>query len=212
MRTAAVEKPRAVVIVVREPDVREARAVITTAQRSLMQSLALASVAALDKGTVQRMIWPVAEHHTSGQEMNVLLFPPSSDVDSGKLGMLQFVLSALGPPVDESTPRRFADAVVVAGLSAVTGAQRRAVVLIVSRQPDASLHDPGAVRRYLEAIGVPLFVWSPFARKPDAAAAGARSRTSQPSRDSSKRRTSSAARSTSSASPGWMWIPSRRCG
>jgi hypothetical protein len=45
------------------------------------------------------------------------------------------------------------------------------VILVLSRKADASMHDAGAVRRYLEAIGVPLFVWSPVGPRPEAEAA-----------------------------------------
>lgn len=58
---------------------------------------------------------------------------------------------------------RLADAVASAGLGAVARETPRAVVLIVSGQDgaaDPSLFLPAAVRGYLDAIGVPLFVWS----------------------------------------------------
>src|SRR5262249_40465026 len=38
---------------------------------------------------------------------------------------------------------------------------RRAVVLVLGREPqDASTHTPRAIRQYLDALRVPLFVWS----------------------------------------------------
>jgi hypothetical protein len=51
----------------------------------------------------------------------------------------------------------------VAGLNAVTGAHRRAVILVLSGHADASAHSAVSVRNYLASIGVPLFVWSPTA-------------------------------------------------
>jgi hypothetical protein len=62
--------------------------------------------------------------------------------------------------------RRIADAVAVAGLQASAENHRRAVVLVLGRDvEDASQHDPAKVRRYLESIHVPLFVWSLYGAK-----------------------------------------------
>lgn len=57
--------------------------------------------------------------------------------------------------------RRVADAVAVAGLQAAAENYRRAVVLVLGRDgEDASHYEPDVVRKYLESIHVPLFVWS----------------------------------------------------
>jgi hypothetical protein len=57
--------------------------------------------------------------------------------------------------------RRIADAVAVAGLQAAAENHRRAVVLVLGREiVDSSRYDPVKVRRYLETIHVPLFIWS----------------------------------------------------
>jgi hypothetical protein len=62
---------------------------------------------------------------------------------------------------DGSEALRPADAVAVAGLHAMAGGRRRAVVLILDAvSGDESLYDPVAVRRYLSSIRVPLYVWS----------------------------------------------------
>jgi len=68
-------------------------------------------------------------------------------------------------------PRQFADAVAVAGLRTLIDGRRRAVVLLLSVRPDASGLKPAAVRHYLAAIGVPLFVWSLATPRPEVAAA-----------------------------------------
>src|SRR5215212_644842 len=60
----------------------------------------------------------------------------------------------------EGGPQRLADAVAVAGVQALGGAKRRAVVLVLGDEPDESRHAPDVVRRYLQRIGVPLRVWS----------------------------------------------------
>ena len=55
-----------------------------------------------------------------------------------------------------------ADAVAVAALQALAGNHRRAVLLVLGDAPeDASRYDAGTVRRYLEAVRVPLAVWAP---------------------------------------------------
>jgi len=55
---------------------------------------------------------------------------------------------------------RFADAVASAGLMAMHENRRRAVLLVLSGEPeDMSVYDPGSVRRFLAALRVPLFVW-----------------------------------------------------
>jgi hypothetical protein len=48
---------------------------------------------------------------------------------------------------------------------------RRAVVLLLSKTRDQSLYSPAVVRRYLDAIGMPLFVWSLDGPRPDLAGA-----------------------------------------
>jgi hypothetical protein len=62
---------------------------------------------------------------------------------------------------DGSETLRPADAVAVAGLHAMAGGRRRAVVLVLDAvSGDESLYDPVTVRRYLSSIRVPLYVWS----------------------------------------------------
>ncbi len=57
--------------------------------------------------------------------------------------------------------KRIADAVAVAGLEVTTENRRRAVLLILNGdERDASGYDAAAVRRYLAALRVPLFVWT----------------------------------------------------
>ena len=148
VRTSAVESPRAVVIVVRDPDDDDA---FGFAQRE--RNLALAA------GTVLQMIWPVGQHFDNG-DAGAFLFTISADVPAERLPFPRF-LSLRGPVTTSNESRYFADAVSVAGIRATTGGQRRAVILILGDKNDTSTHAPAAVRRYLASIGVPLFVWSP---------------------------------------------------
>jgi hypothetical protein len=76
----------------------------------------------------------------------------------------------LNPP--KASERRIADAVAVAGLQAAAENDRRAVVLVLGRhETDASRYDPAVVRHYLEAVRVPLFVWSLYGTDNSAARA-----------------------------------------
>ena len=55
----------------------------------------------------------------------------------------------------------YADAVAVAGLNAFESFGRRAVLLVLGRSAeDASTYTPAVVRRYLDLLRVPLFVWT----------------------------------------------------
>ncbi|MFY9823549.1 MAG: hypothetical protein WAM82_19360 [Thermoanaerobaculia bacterium] len=55
---------------------------------------------------------------------------------------------------------RIADAVAVAGLQAAADNRRRAVVLVLSGNVrDSSRYSPETVKRYLESVHVPLFIW-----------------------------------------------------
>jgi len=89
---------------------------------------------------------------------------------TAKDGGVAFLLSRVDFP--GSPERRIADAVAVAGLQALTGNRRRAVVLLLDGSAaDASRYDAAAVRRYLESIRVPLLVWSLEGAKSPAAEA-----------------------------------------
>jgi hypothetical protein len=61
--------------------------------------------------------------------------------------------------------RRLADAVAVAGMLAAESRRSRAVVLLVGAAGDDSRLSPDQARGYLEALGVPLFVWRVVTRK-----------------------------------------------
>jgi len=61
----------------------------------------------------------------------------------------------------EGRPVPGGDAVAVAGLNAFESFARRAVLLVLGRAAeDASTYTPAIVKRYLELLRVPLFVWS----------------------------------------------------
>ena len=111
-----------------------------------------------------RYIWPIAEvvqGNAPGVKTN--LFQYSREVD-GRFGLSMFLRGIRGPDGGQT---RFVDAVAVAGVHALVGARRRAVVLIVDgNDKDHSRHHPATVRRYLERVGVPLRVWSLAGKTP----------------------------------------------
>ncbi len=125
----------------------------------------------LDKSDRIKIVWPVAQQIVLSQQSRAELFDNSRYLTT-KEGGFYFLLTRIHYPEGYSPPRRFADAVAVAGLRAYAGHSRRAVVLVLG----GSLHDdsryaPDAVRRYLERIHVPLHVWSLESAEADSASA-----------------------------------------
>lgn len=119
-----------------------------------------------------RFVWPVAQHY-EGAEISSDLFTRSHDFDFG-LGLYS-LLTRVEYPGGTVARQRLADAVAVAAVEAVGASRRRAVLLVLgSEVSDSSVLAPANVRGYLEALRVPLFVWSLEnpARLPAAAAWG----------------------------------------
>jgi len=170
VRVGAVENTPALVIFVVDPNPKESlRALNPQLTTGLMwaERIQPRHLVMLDSGTWMRILFPVAERHQSTSNETATLFPPSNDLDASSAGLLWFLTRAYDTYVSDDLPRQFADAVGVAGLNTITGAHRRAVVLVLSRHDDTSLHSPDAVRNYLRSIGVPLFVWSPTGPHPE---------------------------------------------
>lgn len=123
-------------------------------------SMAWRSEMRLGKEDVIRILSPNASlYRTSGIASE--LFESSRELTWEEGGLFWFLTQhALITPKDADRGR-IADAVAVAGLQAATGNYRRAVVLLLGADAkDTSRYDAAAVRRYLDAIHVPLFVWS----------------------------------------------------
>ncbi|HEX9945812.1 MAG TPA: hypothetical protein VGG03_27715 [Thermoanaerobaculia bacterium] len=98
------------------------------------------------------------------------LFDITRDLAPKDGGMLWFLTSSRLLKESRGKGRRIADAVAVAALAAEN--YRRAVVLVVGRELDeTSRYDPATVRRYLQSMRVPLFVWGLYG--PDTPAARA---------------------------------------
>jgi hypothetical protein len=104
-----------------------------------------------------RFVWPVARPAPAS---TAELFDVSHDY-AGKDGGVHWLLTRVEHPARSAKDLHFADAAAVAGLQASAAGSRRAVVVILGGETgDSSRHAPAAVRRYLAAIRVPLFVWS----------------------------------------------------
>ena len=126
----------------------------------------LKRIGPLGSGQRLRFTWPLTENFEHGGN-RYEIFPRSEDYDRSQGGFL-FLLTHVFAPGILPAPR-LADAVAVAGLSSVARNRARAVVLVLGGSTDASALSAAGARRYLSALGVPLFVWT---TGPRAAAAG----------------------------------------
>jgi hypothetical protein len=102
-----------------------------------------------------RFLWPQPQPAADDAEE---LFARSRDFGLG-VG-LPWLMTRVSNPESSGRPACVADAVAVAGLHAFASYGARAVVLLLMERRDASKHLPQDVRRFLERLRVPLFVWS----------------------------------------------------
>ncbi len=182
LQTRAVETPEAQVFLIREPNAREFIAAIDpdhVTGRSWQATLKARKETPLDPGARLRFTWPIMRRYQSPGHVTSNIFDISEELfskDVGMTGVLTLSYNAMAAnfplrPVEPRSQRRFADAVAVAALRAVTDGRRRAIVLVVDctfdLANDRSLAEPEAVRRYLESVGVPFFVWSVNGPRPD---------------------------------------------
>jgi hypothetical protein len=159
LNAGSIEKSEALVVLVKDPAMRA----------QLLPSPDLR----LDSDTSERILWPVSRPINAPGEPTAIAFPQY--VNHGKLPTVSWLLTQrLSPAPSATEPRQFTDAVAVAAITSLERGRRRAVVLIVSNEPDPSLYSPLVVRRYLEEVGVPLFVWSADGPRLDLAAAWGR--------------------------------------
>lgn len=159
LKATAIEKSDALVVMVRDPATRP---IVSAAAQSRF-----------DPETAERILWPVSRPINAPGEPTAIAFPQS--VNHGKTANVSWLLTQRLAPVPAPTePRQFADAVAVAALAALDKGHRRAVVLVLSKSPDASLYSASIVRQYLDEVGVPLFVWSADGPRPDLAGAWGR--------------------------------------
>lgn len=113
-----------------------------------------------DPRTVFHLVQPVPRTYRSA-EGAAEIFDISGGAAWPQLDFRE-VLSAVRVPKEIQGLPRLADAVAVAGLHALAHQTPRAVVLLLGARDaaDGSRFDPATVRGYLDALGVPLLVWS----------------------------------------------------
>ena len=156
-RISAVEKSRAFVVMVKDPDAQADGRGFARAFRIPLWQIRM--VDPLDRGTTVNFLWPVMQQRTREGNPTMAVYDSSQDFDAKEFGMLWAVTH--GNRLLPDAERRYADAVAVAGMLAAERGTRRAVVLFL--QPgdaDASSRDAATVRDYLKSIGVPLHVWA----------------------------------------------------
>jgi hypothetical protein len=150
LQVAAIEEGPAELYLVRVPEADLIKA------RLRPNAIRPPSPLPLEKGDLLRIVSTHPKGFQGG-ETHSSLFDLSQHFP-GQDGLRRYLIEGSFP--HDNGPARPGDAVAVAGLHAMGGANRRAVVLVVDDSRDASLYDPAAVRRYLSAIRVPLFVWT----------------------------------------------------
>jgi hypothetical protein len=155
LKVVAVEEGPAELYLVRVPDADAVKARLGITSRR-------ASPLPLKKGDLLRIVSPRPNSY-KGDAGITELFDLSPHF-RGQDGLRPYLVG--GGFQKEGEVLRYADAVAVAGLQAMAGAHRRAVVLVLDDSRDQSLWDPASVRRYLATIRVPLFVWSVSSHEP----------------------------------------------
>ena len=83
---------------------------------------------------------------------------------------LVHALADVYPPGEVLPCPRMADAATAAGLLAASWSHPRAIVIVLTGNPDASLLSAAEARSYLADLGVPVFVWTAASAALDAAA------------------------------------------
>jgi hypothetical protein len=158
VRATALEQTNPLVIIVKDPDRAVPLAQRTSTAAWWVSPLEREYV--LDPDTAARILWATPAQYAAHDEPTYSLFAPTIDFSSTRFGMAWLVTRGLKPKPSSDAPRRYADAVGVAGLAAYQSGRRRAVILVLEKTADLSVSSPEMVRRYLERLGVPLFVWS----------------------------------------------------
>jgi hypothetical protein len=155
LRVIAVERPAARVVIVRDLDVpREVRGWLPALSRRAPRDWT-----ALEPDDLLQVQWPVARDIPNEDGKNVVF--DATRTFRGSEASLASMLQLVRYPGANASPRRFSDAVAIAGLQAAGSYSRRAVVLVLGTfQRDQSVRRPDAVGRYLERLRVPLYVWS----------------------------------------------------
>jgi hypothetical protein len=135
-----------------------ARRVSTGRGRSSIGGLDWRWLGMLGHGDELRLVWPWPQRlEVDGRPHELYLPSPAMPAREG--GVPWLLYRARLPPLGEGPPR-LVDATAVAGMALAATERRRAILVLLDGEPrDAGQLDPAAVRRYLERMRVPLFVW-----------------------------------------------------
>jgi hypothetical protein len=163
VRVAAVEKPGARVVLVRDPTVVHRLAAMdpeleSRRKKARRSSSKNRSLDDFDDDVALLTLSP--EPVVSGEgSPSAVLFPFSEKPIPGPEGVVAGTIGT-SPASHLAGPLMMSDAVAVAGIRAAEGNGRRAVILLLGEErEDGSRFSVEAARRYLSAIRVPLIVW-----------------------------------------------------
>lgn len=165
LRVDNLEKSAATLVIVRDPDPAELKAALlfTAVINGNIDTAAMRRASMLDKDTSMELVSPAADRVVAPDQPTAILFPSFPNPEA-KEGLYWFLTGTKIRGIAADAPRRWTDAVAVAGVKAVAAGRRRAVLLVLGNKPDTSYYPAAAVRQYLSSLGVPLFVWSAFGR------------------------------------------------
>ncbi len=122
----------------------------------------------LDPQLTLRFLWPQGAPRSAslgGAPSALKLFDGSREFGAADGGLFWLLTHVLAPGASKAPPQ-LADALAVAGLQALGGNGRRAVLLLLGDEPDdPSQYDGVRIVEYVRAVHVPLFVWRLERRK-----------------------------------------------
>ncbi len=159
LTAAAVENGPAKVILVRVPTGKEVLDKLIPSSKRKVAASMQSRMPLADEDRVRFLSLGSSPYH--GSKVPAELFDMSRELTVKDGGLFWFLTNSRLLKESREGKRRIADAVAVAGLQAAAENDRRAVVLVLDGEAqDVSRYDIATVRRYLESIRVPLFVWS----------------------------------------------------
>ena len=166
LRIATVEEGSATLWIVRDENALEAYRKLRASGGDAFGRLFSNAALPLKKEDSVHFLWP-RPRGIAGAGTPTALFPSSQEF-TRKDGGLAFLLEHIANTEPAGLFPMYTDAVAVAGLNAFESFGRRAVLLVLGESsPDLSTYKPPVVRRYLELLRVPLFVWSLEAEPPE---------------------------------------------
>ena len=161
---AATEEGTGKVIVVRVPAGQEILDKLVSANRRAILSAFQYTMRLGPEDRVRFLSLAANPYKTS--KVPAELFDLSQELGPKEGGLLWFLTRTRLLKEPRGKERRITDAVAVAGLQASAENDRRAVVLVLGGEnKDSSHYGPAVVRRYLESVRVPLFVWSLYGKE-----------------------------------------------